>query len=277
MAKNGSAADLPAEQPGTEMAVSSTFGNLPAMPEYLKGSDGKENLSSGEDTTIPRLKIAHEQTKEHVDNGVPVGHFTTNLYGNDLGEEIELVIIQSSPGYLMFDGVGAGGKLISRKFKDDLIPALEPEIVMNPENQKWTKVDIKDPRTQVVTGSRDVKPLASKVYLYICMLNGKIPCALTLGSSALKMARKLNGWILSSDGASYSMVYTVRVHQETGANGTWFIPSFEPKRWATLEEKTEYAKLYAQFKMNKKDVKLDSEDETPGTSEAAKDKANSEI
>ena len=240
------------------------LGGLPVAPQYIntKSVDGKENLNAGEDTVIPRLKIAHEQTREHVEKGVPIGHFTTNLYGQDLGDEVQLPIIQSAPGFLMFDGVGANAKLIARKFRDDLIPPLEEDMALNPANQKWTAVEIKDPRTQMVVGRKNVKPLSQRAYLYIGVMNQDQPVALTLKSSEVGNAKRLNSMLLGIKGPSYGVTFKVKAVQTTGPMGTWYVPEFEALRWNTEDEIKAYAQMYQSFKVKKKDVSFDNDDAT---------------
>ena len=244
---------------GEEMEVRQQ--TLPEIPDYIDAasSDGKDNLNAGEDTIIPRLCIVHGTSKASTAFGVPVGHFSTNLYNEDLGTEVELVILQVAPGYLVFASQDEGGGLISRKFKDDVIPPVEEAIAMDPQNQKWGKEDIIDHRTHQKTGEKDVKPVSGKAYLYIAVLNGNIPVALTLLSTAVAVARKLNSQLLSTKGPIYALKYKVTVMEKSNDSNTWYQPNFEPAGWVSEEEMKKYAAFFGQFKMKKKDVIIEDE------------------
>jgi hypothetical protein len=234
--------------------------NMSELPEHIqKSSDGIEDIDAKTDVIMPRLKIAYAQTAEHKNNGVPVGHFTTNLFGQDLGEAVRFVILRIVPGWLMFEGVGADAKLISRKFNSDVFPPIEEALVLNPENQKWRTIEKPDPRNPKQMIKVQEKPLASRVFSYIGLLDGKTPVVLTLGSSALSEAKQLNSKLMTAQAPTYAFSFIVKVTEDTDGSNVWYIPTFMPERFNTAEEIAEYKKFYDKFRTQKLNVDIDND------------------
>jgi len=241
-------------------AQAMTFGGLPEMPAYIeKSQNGLEDVDAKTDVIVPRLKIAYLGSKEHKENDVPIGHFTTNLFGTDLGTKVRFVVLRIVPGWLMFDGVGGDAKLISRKFNNDVIPPLEEGLVLNPENQKWQTVEKTDPRNPKEKLKVQEKPKASRVFMYIGLLNGKIPVALTLASTALTEAKQVNSKLMTANVPAYACSFMLEAREATDGSNIWYIPTFVPERWNTEEEIAEYKKFYDKFKDKRTDVKIEDD------------------
>lgn len=202
-----------------------------AIPDYIeKENKGTESLGS-KDVIIPRLKIIQALSDEKVDLNIPEGNFVNGITKESFGTKIDIVIIMATSGWLMFEGKGRQAKVVSRKFKGDIFPALNEKLVLDPKNQAWDN-------------ATNTPPKANLVYTYIVIVNGRDMLSFSLMKTGLKAAKNLNTMLKMKNCPSYAQRFTAETVLTKNEKGAYYLPKFTPAGFVTKEE---YETLASKF------------------------------
>jgi hypothetical protein len=208
-----------------------------ACPSYITRGDraGTEHITK-EDVVFPRLALAQSTSPQLKDSescfieSLRPGHLFNTLTGENYGKgPLEFIIVRADrPRYMELTPYDEGGGI-----KDPNVP---PD----------------DPRTQ--WGADGSKPVASKFYDYIILLLplGDDPrsrlIALSMTSTQIKVARRLNGFIQMRGTALYTGKYRITSMDDKGGGYTW--KNFDVKNagWCSEAELQLAQNLYESLK-----------------------------
>lgn len=236
-----------------------------AMPDYIENeSKGTETLGT-KDITIPRLKLVQSLSDEHVDGGVAEGNFVNAITKENYGTKIDVNVILATSGLIMFEKgkKGKDAKIISRFFKGNMIPPLNPELVLDPKNQQWTKD--KD-------SGKDVPPLAIQVYQYIILVNGKDMLSFSLMKTGIKAARHLNTLLKMRNIPSYAQAFKLESVLEKSPSGPYYGVKIAPNGFTEKELYIELASKYEAI--STANIVTDVADDTAAAGEKSDEKSD---
>ena len=203
------------------------------LPDYIKNeSIGVENIST-QDVLTPRLKLIQASSIERRELNIPEGHFLNSISKEDYGNKVTFIPILTTSGYLIFEGEGIDAKVIARKFKGDIIPPLNEEMITK-EKISW-HIDAK---------GNNVKPEAILTYVYIGLVNERDLVSWSLSSSAIKVAKQFNSLLLLKNCPIYAQTFQITSKLTKGSGGEFYIPQISP---AGFVEKELYLKLEEQY------------------------------
>lgn len=155
-----------------------------ALPAYMKNATiGGSHLDT-EDMVIPRLKIIQKLDPVFETDPMLGGCFYNNLTGESYGKSIQVVVLIACPGVILFGKKGSpdAGKVLAKKFKDNVFPPLNPEKITD-DMLLWREGE---------DGDADQKPEATKVFTYIVIVNGKDLLQFSVMGASYKVGKKFN-------------------------------------------------------------------------------------
>lgn len=241
-----------------------------AVPSYVENEQkGAESLG-GKDVIIPRLKLIQSLSDEHVDNGIAEGNFVNAITKENYGTKIDIAVILATSGNIMFEPgkKGKDAKIISRKFKGDLIPPLAPELVLDPAAQAWTKEPIIDDKTKEVKGYRDVPPRAVLVYTYIVLVNGRDMLSFSLSKTGIKSAKQLNTMLKMKNIPTYASKFSIESVMTKSDAGPYYSVKITPAGYVDKDTYSELASRYESISTANLNIDM-TDDAAPKASAAA--------
>ncbi len=194
------------KKPKKETAVAVKKGGE-LTPNFLMSEDtlGICNIDSS-DLTIPRIKLIHATSPEHIDNCVPAGNFYHEVTETDLGPELTIVPVMVKKAFVLWRPRWdrSGASLLARA--DDGIHWKPPEGEWQVLPYKGAKKPVTWRTKKTVADSGldlfgstdpdnpDSHPAASRVINILCYLPDfpdESPAVFSMQRSQLKVAAKL--------------------------------------------------------------------------------------
>ena len=251
-------------------AVAVVSPNENAVPAFLQGvkREDRSNLDT-RDLTIPRIKVAQDQSNEVKTGDVPRGALFLNVTGEvlaEFGKPMRFIPLVTSKEYILWrDQQDGGGGLLARakavvetgkvRYKWDkpgqtfttkikgLVPATwtTKEYIDQDNLDQWgTQID----------GDRDSPPAASVHYNYLVMLPdlGNMIVALSLSKSQVKRAKDLNAMLEMSQLPAYARYIRAHIEPEKNDAGQEFFNiRFKPAGVVQDEELYGFAKSQHEY------------------------------
>jgi len=220
---------------------------LPAHLQSFKGDPrGTENIDQ-KDLLMPRLRIAQkmshqvDQSDPKYISGLKVGDLFNDLTGDIYGTgPLHFTVIRVEPtrGVEFFPLDEGGG------VKDFFVPAGDPRL-------EW--------------GARGEKPVAIKFYDFVlALLPSREPILLSLKSTGVKVAKRLNALIKYRNAPSFTGLYTVSSITEQSKKGPFGTYVVSNAGWVTAEEAAWGTEVFEGIKNRIILPETDNEDESVG-------------
>ena len=199
-----------------------TTGTLSTRPEYLdkyKGDKRGADHFTSDDLRLPRLTIA-QKTSKQIEEGTPeyieglkfgdlFNDLSSEIYGKDT---LQFIIIRADrPRAMEFTPLDEGGGVV-----DFDVPLNDPRCA-------WTTGE---------DGKRN-KPVATVFYDYVLLLvaSGEM-IALSLKSTGLKVAKRLNSMIKLRGAPVFTGLYEVSIAIEKNDAGSYGVYVIKNAGWA---------------------------------------------
>ena len=262
------------ESQGTskDVALSPGAAALPAfMQQDAASHAGKENISR-DDMIIPRVALTQAVSPEAMDGRCEIGNFWHTVLEEDLGSEIDVIILHQSKRYTLWNPRHSGGGVLARasdgkKWDADYEGEIQP---YKDDKKTKTKISIKagdkvgrdiglgkwgtlDPKNE------DSPPAATLSYVLVCMMPDRPdvgPFVILLQRSAEPIARNLLTKINLDAAPLYGQVYSVSSKDQASDSGGF--KQFVFNKNGHVQDPDVYTlvkELHEQFKSS--DVKFD--------------------
>jgi len=223
---------------------------LPAHLRDFKGDHrGTENIDQ-KDLLMPRLRIAQKMSHQ-VDpsdpkyiSGLKVGDLFNDLTGDIYGTgPFHFTVIRVEPTRgVEFYPIEEGGGV-----KDFFVPSGDPRL-------EW--------------GAKGEKPVAIKFYDFVlAMLPAREPILLSLKSTGVKVAKRLNALIKYRNAPSFTGLYIVSSVTEQSKKGPFGTYVVSNAGWVTAEEAAWGAEVFDSIK-DKTILPESNEDDQPESDES---------
>lgn len=232
------------QEPKTETTAVATIGADNTLPDFLQGvkREDKTNLDA-RDLTIPRIKVAQDQSNEVKNGDVPRGALFLNVTGEvlaEFGKPLRFIPIVMSKEYILWrDQQDNGGGLLARakavveegkvRYKWDKPGQTFTTKIKGLVSASWTTKEYIDEDgldqwgTQIA-GDADSPPAASVHYNYLVMLPdlGNTLVAFSLSKSQVKRAKDLNAMLEMSNLPIYARIIRTTIEPEKNDAGQEF-------------------------------------------------------
>jgi len=251
-------------------AVATTTQNDNAVPAFLQGvkREDKTNLDT-RDLTIPRIKVAQDQSNEVKNGDVPRGALFLNVTGEvlaEFGKPLRVIPIVVSKEYILWrDQQDNGGGLLARakavveggkvRYKWDKPGQTFTTKIKGLVPASWTTKEYIDQDgldqwgTQI-SGDADSPPAASVHYNYLVMLPdlGNMLVAFSLSKSQVKRAKDLNAMLEMSQLPVYARIIRTTIEPEKNDAGQeFFNVRFKPAGVVQDEDLYKFAKAQHEY------------------------------
>lgn len=265
-----------------------------AVPAFLQGKQrtDKTNLDA-KDLTIPRIKVAQDQSPEVKAGDVARGSLFLNVTGEELavfGKPLVFIPIIASKEYILWrDQQDGGGGLLARarpvieegrvRYKWDKPNATFTTKIKNVVPVSWSTgayidEDGLDQWGTQIEGNADSPPAASVHYNYLVMLpeHGNVMAAFSLSKTQVKRAKDLNAMLEMSNLDIFARRFRVTVEPDRNTNNQEFFNiRFKPAGVVQDEDLYNYAKKqHEHFAEAGFVVVQDQDDDAPKGSDGGK-------
>lgn len=263
-----------AESQPTSRAVSTVAGagNLPAfMQQDAATASGKENISR-DDMVIPRVALTQAVSDEATNGLCDVGNFWHTVLEEDLGPDLNLIIVHQSKRYTLWNPRHSGGGVLARAsdgktWDSDFEGEIQP---YKDDKKKRVKFTIKAGEKvgrdiglgkwgTLDPANEDSPPAATLSYVLVCVAPDRPevgPFIILLQRSAEPVARQLLTKINLDPAPLYGQIYTVGSKDQASDQGGFKQFTFAKNGHVQDAELYELAKTFhAQFQST--EVKFD--------------------
>lgn len=218
-----------------EVATVAGAANLPAfMQQDAATASGKENISR-DDMVIPRVALTQAVSDEATDGRCEVGNFWHTVLEEDLGPDLNLIIVHQSKRYTLWNPRHSGGGVLARAsdgktWDSDFEGEIQP---YKDDKRKKVKFSVKagdkvgrdiglgkwgtlDPDNE------DSPPAATLSYVLVCIAPDRPevgPFVILLQRSAEPVARQLLTKINLDPAPLYGQIYTVGSKDQASDQG----------------------------------------------------------
>lgn len=221
----------------TSKAVATVAGaaSLPAfMQQDAAEASGKSNISR-DDMVIPRVSLTQAVSDQATDGRCEVGNFWHEVLEEDLGPELNLIIVHQSKRYTLWNPRHSGGGVLARAsdgktwdadfegeiqpYKDDKKKRVKFTIKAGDKVGrdiglgKWGSLD---------PANEDSPPAATLSYVLVCFAPDRPevgPFVILLQRSAEPVARQLMTKINLDPAPLYGQIYTAGSKDQASDNG----------------------------------------------------------
>lgn len=243
-----------------EVATVAGAANLPAfMQQDAATASGKENISR-DDMVIPRVALTQAVSDEATDGRCEVGNFWHTVLEEDLGPDLNLIIVHQSKRYTLWNPRHSGGGVLARAsdgktWDSDFEGEIQP---YKDDKRKKVKFSVKagdkvgrdiglgkwgtlDPDNE------DSPPAATLSYVLVCIAPDRPevgPFVILLQRSAEPVARQLLTKINLDPAPLYGQIYTVGSKDQASDQGGFKQFTFAKNGHVQDAESYELAKTF---------------------------------
>jgi len=230
------------------------------LPDYIRKSAGRgmEGVSR-EDLVLPRIKLLQVLSPEFSEGKGKPGEMVNSLTGENYGTEMIFIPVLHYKNRFLFGERTPGAQILCGS-DDGILPNTQYGPVKSKECvecplQGWTEGKKGEPQ----------RPECALFYNFVILKDGKTPIGLSLGSSKIKVAKKLLSTVryLGPNLDLFSLKFVLKTRLEKTGKGEFFNFVIDPRGFASKEEFAFAAEVYASLSK----VKVSIEREVPGENE----------
>lgn len=226
-----------AGSPETNNALATTgAANLPSFMAADAGRGGKENIAR-DDMVIPRVALTQAVSPEAIDGRCEVGHFFHTVLEEDLGPELDIVIVHHSKRYTLWNPRHSGGGVLARASDGKRWDAdWEGEIQPSKDSKRKVKFSVKagEPVGRDVGLGRwgtldpeneDSPPAATLTHVLVCVAKDRLdfgPFVVLLQRAAEPVAKQLLTKVQLDQAPIFGQRYLMSSKDQAGATGDGF-------------------------------------------------------
>lgn len=265
--------------------------SLPAfMADDAASRAGKENISR-DDMVLPRVALVQAVSPEFTEGKAEVGHFYHTVAEEDLGEEVNVIVILHTKRYTLWNPRHAGGGVLARasdgkRWDSDWEGEIQP---YKDDKRKKVKISIKkgDPVGRDVGYGRwgsldpsneDSPPAATLTHACLCVSPDHMelgPFVVLLQRSAEPVAKQLLSKIAVDPAPIFGQVYTMKSKDQPSDAGGF--KQFVFVKNGHVQEAELYHFLKEQHELYKAtDVKYDEAAEQPDDKDSGGDDSSND-
>lgn len=253
-----------------------------AVPDFMKQDEGKgkKNIDSG-DMVIPRVALTQSLSEAVEEGKVAPGHFWHNLLEEDLGTELDIVVVHHSKRYVLWSPRHMGGGILARASDGKNWDAqfVGEKFTVKPSKDRpryevtW-EIDSPEVGRDVGLGAwgtsdpaePDSPPAATLTHVLVCFVPDRPEIGLftiLLQRTAERVGKDLLTKINLDKAPIYGQVYTVTAKTDNSASGDYFNYKFTKNGYVMdAELYEEFKKMNAQF--DEEGVKVDDSKDGEG-------------
>lgn len=218
-----------------EVAKTGAASSLPAFMQADAASGlGKENIAR-DDMVVPRVALMQAVSEQAIEGVAEIGHFWHTVLEEDLGEELDIVIVHHSKQYILWNPRHSGGGILARASNGQTWDGdFDGEIAPYKDKPKY-KVKIKVKAGDQVgrdvglgrwgtldPDNEDSQPAATLSHVLVCVAPDRLdfgPFVVLLQRSAEPVAKQLLSKVKLDPAPIFGQVYTMSSVDKASPSG----------------------------------------------------------